>query len=381
MALMNASCVLDDLDDREMLSPEYWDYELQGGKIEAYIRTALQLLLFLTGVPLNLYVIGRILWKRLYSTPTYLLLLNLAFSDLLICLITIPFNVASGFTSHFSFGNTNYIRCQVCKIGILYIMLNLLTTFNVALISLDRFAYFYFPLKYHLKITGKRTALALLGIWGLSIALCIAPLLGYGDQGFSVSCGFIFVTPKHVERGIAQLVVTAIAYTVVVITIAITNLGIVRIACKQIKATTTMTVEMSTIGGGDTANAQEKEIRKKEAKKQFKLFRVFGGILLVNFATILPVLVLVTVLVFTEIPTWYFLFVLVCIMSQVTLHPIVEAFFTPELRVAMPAPCKACCGKVGGAFGACFEKLACCDIENTCTKALERGMQKPREEN
>ena len=65
--------------------------------------------LFLAGVVLNLYVFGRILWKELYSEPKYMLLLNLCVADLVMCFVSVLFNIAMGFTGHYSFGNTDYI--------------------------------------------------------------------------------------------------------------------------------------------------------------------------------------------------------------------------------------------------------------------------------
>ncbi len=270
--ISNVSCILEDIADRDVLNSAYWEYTNNRFN---YIDTSLQLVLFLLGVPLNLYVMVKILWKKLYSQPTYLLLLNLAFCDFLVCMITLLFNVTTQFNGHYSFGDSNYVRCQVCKIAVAYIMLNLVTTFNLGLISLDRFAFFYIPLKYNMKVTPLKTGLALLGIWLLSGALVVAPLVGYGDVGFSLSCGYIFTVPEHVERSLFQLIATAVAFSAVTITLAITNIWIVRIAYKQIKAVKSERIELQSIGTATTEQRnQQKKIRKEAAMKQFKLINL-----------------------------------------------------------------------------------------------------------
>lgn len=379
---LNGSCVLETIVDRNTLTPLYWDFDLQQQKNEAYARTILQLLIFLTGVPLNLYVICKILWKRLFTQPTYLLLLNLAVADLLACLVSLPFNIASGFVGHFSFGNSDYIRCQVCKISAFFVLLTNLSFFNLALISLDRFAFFKIPLRYNVIITAKKTALALLGIWVLSTALVIPHLFGYGDVSFSTSCGFIFTAPNHIKRSIVSLIVSSIVFSAVMLVLIITNVWIVCIALKQIKATSKAeNIQLQPISDEAQTNEQlkgKKAKEKKLAKKQFKLFKVFGGILLVDIITLLPAIALVIALVFTtSVPTGFWLFVLICIMSQVTFHPLVEAFLTPKLRIRLPKWCKPKffdslaenkAWKVGQTL---CSKIPSCGCAERCTMALE----------
>ena len=141
----NASC---DIEDRNNLTNENWDYSLLGTENVEYSRAGVQVALFLAGVVLNLYVFGRILWKGLYSEPTYMLLLNLCVADLVMCFVPILFNISTGFNGHYSFGNTDYIRCHVCKIAVVFAITFLVVTFTVVLLSIDRCLYFVRPLKY-----------------------------------------------------------------------------------------------------------------------------------------------------------------------------------------------------------------------------------------
>lgn len=329
--LVNGSCVLEDL-KRDVLTAQYWDYDLQGGAVEAYIRTALLTLLVLISVPMNVYVVMRILWKKLYSEPTYLLLLNLACTDLLLCFVSILFNIAMGFTGHYSFGMTDYIRCQVCKLASLFLIFYLVTIFNMALLSLDRCLFFARALKYPKEVTIKRTVIALVAIWVMCVVIHIPPLAGYGNIGYSMSCGFIFISPRHVKRSYFQLALTSLAFTMAYAVIIVTNAIILKVVRKQTKAgriAATTSLEMQ--GSTPEQQRQAREIRRKNAEKQCNLCRTFLGIAFVNFITIVPATVLSLASVFSnDIHTWYYDFMLLCIASQVSLHPLVEAFFTHQ---------------------------------------------------
>ena len=332
-SFVNGSCVLDLIEDREALTPIYWDYSLQNAEMEAYASTVIQLVLFLTGVPLNLYIIFRILQRHLYSQPTYLLFLNLAFCDLIICLVTVLFNVITGFAGHYSFGKSDYVRCQVCKVASLYLTMNSVSSVTLALISLDRCAFFVYPLKYPIHVTAKKTGLTLLVVWAFSISLTVPLFLGYGDLIFSVSCGFIFVGREHVKRATAHFVLEGFLYFVVVTIIILSNVGIVYIVCKQIKAA--RAIRRTSLTPDKKHKEQEMEVHRRELRKQLRLCRVFGSILLVNLVTILPAIALAMAAPLTkEIPNVYYMVVLLTLLSQVTLRPLVEALLTPELHMS-----------------------------------------------
>ena len=85
---MNGSCVLQDIDDREVFTPEYWHIKLDEAR--DYTLLILHLLVIFTGMPLNVLVITKILTEQLYPQPTYLLL---AVCDLLVCLIPVLINI------------------------------------------------------------------------------------------------------------------------------------------------------------------------------------------------------------------------------------------------------------------------------------------------
>jgi hypothetical protein len=347
-ALENASCIIETV-DREGLTDEHWDYT--DGEVIVHIRNVVFIILFLLAVPLNFYVIGKIFWKKVYSEPTYMLLLSLCISDLLICFIYFPFSVATGFSGHYSFGNTDFERCQVCKVGTVFPVCNLVSAFNVMLLSVDRCVYFVKPLRYHIYVTPLRTGIAIFLAWAVAILVYVPALAGYGDIILTTACGGIFGTEAHVRRSFSIFGASVVVFSVIAIVLAVTNILTVREVCKQQKKTRAATnaavamMEMTEMGAEEAAAARQlkEELRKKEVKRQLKLLKVFGGILFVNFMSLVPAIALSVAIPFAQVPVWYLFFVLFCMVSQVVFHPLVEAFFAPELQVKIWKTCKTWC--------------------------------------
>lgn len=303
---LNGSCILEDIVDKDVLTPLLWDFEARKSVSLGLASTIVQLVFFLIGLPLNTYVIFRIVKKRLYSEPTYILLLSLAVTDLLTCLVPIPFHVISGFTGQYSFGSSDYIRCLVCKISATFLMTFCQSLFNLALISLDRFAFFKISMQYEATVTVKKTLIALLVTWLLSIGLVIPPLVGYGDSTFSISCGSVFITTKHIKRSILIILFNLVVQSVAVVILMVSNVWIVCIALKHIKNLRSVVIEMGAVGNIQESTEQRRKISRRIAQKQFKLLKVFGVILLVDFIIIIPSIVLgIAVLSTKQVPGEY----------------------------------------------------------------------------
>ena len=128
-------------------------FDLKGN---GYATSVIVSLIFLTGVPWNLFVIRTIVRKKLYdNNPTIMLLLNLAITNLLLGLLVMPFNIITGFSGEYLFGNNDIDRCHVCQTGVFLIILPWLSVHTISLMSFDRFVYLKWPLNYAILITPK----------------------------------------------------------------------------------------------------------------------------------------------------------------------------------------------------------------------------------
>ena len=324
---LNGSCVIEDLHDRKVFTPEFWSVD-----DDYYTQLVLYLIIFITGVPLNIWIITRIVKKTLYSQPTYMLLLNLAVCDLLVCLFPVLLNIIFEGLHSYSFGSTDYVRCQVCKIAATCIILNFQTVFNLVLISLDRFAYFKFSIRYDSMVRTRRVVVVVIIAWVASGLLGIPPLVGYGDVVFSTACGMIFLSEAHEKRSQPYIAVGFTTHTISITIVIVTNVWILYIALKQIKKQK-MTKPLPKTEGNYFERRLSQYMDVETARKQVKLFQVFGGILLVHFVTLIPTVVLIGIIVVSGyVPAIFYRFVLFSIFAAAPLHPLVEAFFTPELK-------------------------------------------------
>ena len=68
----------------DILTPEAWSLS-QEQRINGLVLAVILTVFLVIGVPINLAVILSILRKRLYSQPTFILLLNLSVTDFLFC--------------------------------------------------------------------------------------------------------------------------------------------------------------------------------------------------------------------------------------------------------------------------------------------------------
>ena len=154
-------------------------WRLEGeNRASGLVSAVFLILLLLIGLPWNLLVIVTIVKERLYRQPTTILLLNLALSDILMLLLIVPLNTVTGLTGEFLYGNSDHVRCSVCRshhffTGIFFD----LTLASIVMLSLDQFMFIYKPLRYDKIITAKRATLAVVIVWTVSIAERLALIL------------------------------------------------------------------------------------------------------------------------------------------------------------------------------------------------------------
>lgn len=505
MANLNVSCVSDGTLNMAGLS-SHWRAP-DNPSYAGVAGTTTLFLVFAVGVPLNLYLLAAISWKKLYEQPTYVLLLNLGAADLLTCLVPVLLGFVTGVRREISFGASDFVRCQVCKVSAAYVLLTFAQSFTILFLSLERFLFFLAPLR-HRRITLVHTKMAVLIIWLMALVLTLPPLFGYGDLIFAMWCGYVFISHPHVRRSVGYLIVCALLGVAVLSLLVISNLWIVCISVRLVSRvkghritphpsqanrvilSDVMTRNPSTcspLRGSNVAvgsvrrsrnnsdvlfvrreeaelererqgneervqqgwqqeqqdeqrmqqerqeqqqNEERKQLVEEEeqlaegkeeqqeqqqqqqlpslkvsqasfntvhqrlrkaahrrrlskvvAQQQLRLFQVFGSILIVNFITVFPgiLLVVTSTVASQEIPREFVTFALIMQLLQVILHPIVETFVSPDLRRIVFSHCSCSTRllrntRVGRALYAGYRRLSKFYRAELWTKAVEKNL-------
>ena len=122
-------------------------------------------------------VIVTIVKEKLYKQPTVVLLLNLVITELLYLITLMPLFIVVGSAGEFIFGSNDSMRCNSCGgIAILGIPFSISIIYAIALLSLDRFLYFYKPLRYENIITVPRIFIVISVIWVIGFIIASIPL-------------------------------------------------------------------------------------------------------------------------------------------------------------------------------------------------------------
>ncbi len=312
---------------------------------------AFQTVYLAVGIPWNMVVIGVILLNKLYSRPTHMLLLNLAVSDLLVCVSVMPFNVIIALSGEVFIGSSDYARCQFCHFYVITIIVMIYSSiFTVAVMSVDRLIYVTSPLRYDKIVTVNKMLIILILIWPLSIAIGLPPVFGFGEIKYSNivgGCSTIFSARTRLGASsyyIAFIVIVAIIPSTITVVCNTWLLCVVR-----------STVKLKYLQGVRNLNSPLSEHRRrmksKYTKQQIRLAQVFGGLFLVNIITWIPNLVtsFVSVAIGSEnVSPEIYSFVFLVFLSQPAVHPILESFLVEKVRnlFCKCIHCNICCKKI-----------------------------------
>lgn len=313
----------------------YWDSSGDATKVSALTTAAITLCFIFLGLPSNLVIIAAILKKRLYKQPTYILLLNLAIVDFLLCLLVMPFPVMSGFAGEFFFGANDRIRCKVCQTGLFFVVFELVTLNLLTLISLDRLAFVIYPFKYHKMLTVSRTIAVVLVVWVFNLLISAIPLFGLGDVSYYSVVSFCVVkfTGKfQFSRNIYYPLYAVVISVFLLFVILFCNIWIACIVHKHITRIYN-TKRISAIEEESAIQAKRRATRTKFLK-QLQLFKVLFAVVATNIATWIPVIVCAVYAVLTNgtVPAAFNVTVFVILMSVGVVHPVIQASLIPELR-------------------------------------------------
>jgi len=116
----------------------------------------------------NLVVISSFIRQPTLRTPRNSFILNLAVSDLLLCIVTTPLTLLDIINEHWPLGNSA-LSCKVA--GGLQAVSVFVSTISITVIALDRYQLIVYPTRDILKRIGG--AVVLLFIWFLGFLLAL----------------------------------------------------------------------------------------------------------------------------------------------------------------------------------------------------------------
>ncbi len=300
----------------------------------------------LLGLPSNFLIIFGVIRQRLYTQPTYILLLNLAVSDLLVCLCVLPFTVISGFSREFILGSNDKIRCRVCQTGITLVLFAGFSLHCLAALSIDRLIFIKFPLRYSNMMTAKGTAIAMVILWLLNICLSILPLFGYGDivfQEMVATCTIRFTLATRLAPNYFYVVLVAVVNLVPFSLILISNIWILCIVQKHIRKI--YVVKASSENKAEFIQSMKTVVSQAKHYSQLQLIKVFGAIFVANVLTWIPIIIRSLLSVGgVNMSEWWHFVVFVSLLSFVVLHPVIQTCLIPEFRayIAVFLKCLLC---------------------------------------
>lgn len=321
------SCLIANL-SVDSITPTIWTPQ-RTSFYNSYFVVVILLSFIIIGAPWNAYVIINIFRKRLSTQPTMMLLLSLAISDLLICILVLPVTVITGLADDFVFGGTDYIRCQVCQFGLLYSIFTYSSLNTLALLSVDRFLYIWKPLRYKRIMTVKSVLLMIATAWLWSIAISITPLFGFGTFHFSrlaLTCTVSFIGYSRLAKNTSYLILLVTAGLVPVLIMVVTNVWVFCIAQKSIRNHYKLMTQQKYV------DDLRRRVNKERNQRQLKLIKTFIVVLITNIVTWIPVSVILIARAAYEpgpsFPTDARVFLVsfpnLALLSQSVVHPIVE---------------------------------------------------------
>ena len=323
------------------VTEEYWVLE---GKyrVNGQVTAAFMLLFLAVGLPSNVMVVITVLKKRLYHQPAILLLLNLVVTDILMLLFRLPIIAVTGIAGEYLFGSTDMMRCWFCTTGFISVTLIMNSLFVVALMSLDRFLFIYKPLEYERKATPRRILAAIAVIAMLSITIGLSSYAVPEAMLFrrsSLSC-----TLNHPKYEYIVLVITAAFIALAVIIVC--NTWTIYIVQKNIKTVYKVRKLLHNRDKRTSYSLGLSEILQKKChKKQLHLFRVFGGLLLSNTITWIPTILVEMSRFIFNIPLSISSTSNILFLSQLAIHPILEATLISDVREPLKEMVTCACFK------------------------------------
>ena len=338
-AEVNFSCFAANV-SRDNVTWSVWSLNprVQTDTAARHTLTVILILLLVIGVPSNSMVIAVAVKKQLYRTqPIIISLLNLAITDLLLCVLVIPMNIATLIIGEFRFGHSDYTRCQVCQTGVIFMILALGSLNNLAIMSVDRFVYLKAPLRYNKWVTNTRIFIATLLAWVLSVAMVFPTLFGFSEMRFSTAvgiCTVAFSGSTPVAKNSHYLIFLALMIFLPITTLVVTNAWGAGIIHRYLRKKA-RSLERDKVTNSENYHDQ---MKRQQSTLQRKLIKIYGAIFITNLVTYLPMVARILIGVvaedeeFSQAVRISGSLAYVALLSQAVVHPIVQATLIGDVR-------------------------------------------------
>ncbi len=336
------------------------------------ITGTVMLTFLLIGLPSNILIITSILLQKLYRQPTYLFLLSLAFADTLMCLLVMPTIIVSGIAGEFVLGESDYARCKVCQLGIALVTVGLFSLHILALISLDRFLFIQYPLRYEKMVTKYKVIASIVVVCLLSLLLGILPLFRFGDIYFdhrTFSCS-PQLEGTSATKNIYYMVLVAVEAVLPLSVLTVTNIWILCIARKHIKQIYNIKRSFAKVSEQEMYyQGLRTKLHQQNYRKQLQLIRTFGVIFIAHLITWIPLLIRIFEALILNMDVdsqWSNFIIIVSITLFPVVHPLIEACILPEMRRYFIIKCcrKNRADTEKNSFCSCSYCNSCLDIFN-----------------
>lgn len=308
-------------------------------QVGATVVGVLILLFFIIATIWNLFIVITFFVKHsLLKEPANIFLLNVALTDLLICLTTMVFSFVTAFGQEFVFGSSDVTRCTVCNMSGFFIVFLIFVTLHLLMaLSIDRFILLSRPLRYKRLMNRWRATLICIIVYVICFILAVLPLAGFGEYEFNAR--FAACVPRFTPTAnFFYVVILAVESLIPIVVLAITNVWTYRLVSKFLKRNfkrkSTYRRKEQMVGSKGREDEGE-----KHQKQQKQLVKVFGALFIANIISYTPTIV--TIFLFLAlilngreniIPSEVYIIGFVSFLTNSVFHPIIESFFVKELR-------------------------------------------------
>jgi len=240
-----------------------------------------------------------------------------------------------GFSGEYIIGHSDEARCQSCALEIILIIPVMNGILTVAMMSLDRFFYIYYPFKYEMSFTKYMAIVGVVASILLSIALGCVVRFTPGTTQFNqpfFMCGRNYDNPSELVPGL--LIATIVSVLVVTV---VSNACFSWIVLKNIRAVYSTKDYSNECGRQNQLCRLQKRVASTRHQKQKRLCCMQLFLLLALFFTFTPSVILLYSVQFMPDNSIIGLVTVGLILhySQVYIHPIIETSLISEIRVPL----------------------------------------------